>query len=126
MPKGHFPKLKGVTVNVPVDVSKTIKKLSCTDGLILLKLKKKLSFKCHIHFEPFSRTKLLNALTYLKAKNPPFHDITIDLSQISNDLMNFSEGSIDSTANNSITKAESQDFEEISNPLNNYKQPSKE
>ena len=65
MPKGQFPKLKGATVNVSVAVSETIKKLPCTDGLILLKLKKKLSFRGHAYFEPVSRTKLLNALIYL-------------------------------------------------------------
>ena len=38
MPKGQFHKLKGATVDLPVDVSETIKKVPRTDGLILLKL----------------------------------------------------------------------------------------
>ena len=37
MPKEQCPKLKGATVNVPVVVSETVKKLPCTDGLIMLK-----------------------------------------------------------------------------------------
>ena len=53
MPRGQFPKLKAATVNAPVDASETIKKLPCTDGLILLKLKK--SFRGHVYFEPFLR-----------------------------------------------------------------------
>lgn len=76
-------------------------------GLILVKINKKLSFKCHIFFEPFSRIKLLNAVIYLKASNPLCHDFTIDLSQISNDLLNFPEGHIDFTSKNSTTEAES-------------------
>lgn len=35
------------------------------------------------------------------------HDFTIDLSQISNDLLNFPEGHIDFTSKNSTTEAES-------------------
>ena len=56
MPKGQFPKLKGATVNVSVNVNKTFKRLPCTDVLILLKL------KMSVYFELVSRTKLLNAL----------------------------------------------------------------
>ena len=70
MLKGQFSKLKGAIVDVPVDVSEAIKKLPCTDNLILLKLKKKLSFRSHVCFETISTTKLLNALIYLKANNP--------------------------------------------------------
>ena len=56
MPKGQFPKLKGATVNVSVNVNKIFKRLPCADVLMLLKL------KISVYFEPVSRTKLLNAL----------------------------------------------------------------
>ena len=44
------------TVNIPVDVSDMIKKIPCTDDLILIKLMKKVSFKGHVYFEPVSRS----------------------------------------------------------------------
>ena len=77
MSKVEFPKLKAETENVPMDVKKAVKTLPCTGGLMLLKLKKKLPFKCHLYFEPVARTKLLNALTNLNANNPLYHDINI-------------------------------------------------
>ena len=56
MPKGQFPKLKGATVNVSVNVNKMFKRLPCADVLMLLKL------KMSVYFEPVSRTKFLNAV----------------------------------------------------------------
>lgn len=40
MPRGQFPKLKGVIAKMPADVSDMTKKLACTDALILMKLTK--------------------------------------------------------------------------------------
>ena len=122
MPKGQFPKLKGATVNVHMDVSETIKRLPCTDGLTLLKLKKKFSFRGHVYLEPVSRTKLLNALIYPKASNPLYHDITIDVSEIPSDLISFSDEPIDFSVNTSSEEPKSQDFEEGCNPLDGYRQ----
>ena len=57
MPRGQFPKLKGVIAKMPADVSDMTKKLACTDALILMKLTKN-SFKEHVYFEPVSRSRL--------------------------------------------------------------------
>ena len=124
MPKGQFLKLKGATVNVSVNFSETIKKLTCIDGLILLKLKKKLSFRGHVYFEPVSRTKLLNALIYLKINDPWHYNITTDVSEIPSDLISFSDELIDFSVNTSSEEPKSQDFEEYNNPLDSYRQAS--
>ena len=59
------------------------------------------TFRSHVSFEPVSRTKLLNALIYLKANNPSYHDITIDVSEIPSDLISFLDEPIDFSGNTS-------------------------
>ena len=98
--------MKDATVNKLVDVDKTFKKLPCTDGLILRKLKENLPFKGHVYFKPVSRTKLLNVLIYLNEINPLYYDINVNLLEISNDLMTFRDGSIDFTVHSSTTEPE--------------------
>ena len=53
--KKQLPKLKCTTVNLAVDVSDTMKKCTISNGLILLKLKKKkLSFRGNAYFKAVS------------------------------------------------------------------------
>ena len=114
--------MPGATVNVPFNFNKTFKKLPpCTGGLILLKSKTKISFKGHAFFQLVSRTKLVNALIYFNANNPLYHDITIDLSEIPNDLMTFSDGPIDFKVDSSTTELEIRHSEDVSNHLDNYR-----
>ena len=63
--------------------------------LYCLNERKKLSFRGHVYFQPVSRTKLLSALIYLKANNPLYYDITTDMSEITSDLITFSDELID-------------------------------
>ena len=69
-----------------------------------------------------SRTKLLNALIHLKANNPLYHDITIDVSATPSGLISFLDEPIDFSVNTSSEEPKSQDFEEGSNPLDSYRQ----
>lgn len=114
--------MPGATVNVPFNFKKTFKKLPpCTGGLILLKSKKKISFKGHAFFQLVSRTKLVNALIYFSANNTLYYDITTDLLEILNDLMTFSAGSIEFKVDSSTTELEIRNSEDVSNHLDNYR-----
>ena len=55
MPKGQFSKIKGAVCNVPVEAHSMCNILprgADSNGLILLKLNKKLSYHGHVLFEP--------------------------------------------------------------------------
>ena len=73
MPKGQTPKMHGSIVNVPVNVSETCNHLpregNCEE-VILVKLKRKLSFKGHVYFEPVRPQRVRAALEFLQKVNP--------------------------------------------------------
>ena len=52
MPKGQSPKFKGAICNVRIDVASTCNTLPCpgdSNGLIIVKLKKKLEYRGHVY-----------------------------------------------------------------------------
>ena len=51
--KGQAPKLQGAIVNAPVDSNKTYSLLPNTENIIMVKLKKIISFKGHVFFRRF-------------------------------------------------------------------------
>ena len=95
MPKGQSPKLQGAVVNIPVDVNETFSKLPSCDNIFLVKLKKKLSFKGHVFFEPVNPEKVKRALLKLKEVNHLYADVNIDTSVIPSHLVSFNENSTD-------------------------------
>ena len=64
-------------------------------------------------------------LSYYTNK-PLYYDITVDLLETPNDLKTFSDGSLDFTVKRLTTAPENQNSEEVSNPLDNYRQTSNE
>uniref|UniRef100_A0A7M5WQX0 DUF6570 domain-containing protein n=1 Tax=Clytia hemisphaerica TaxID=252671 RepID=A0A7M5WQX0_9CNID len=55
MPKGQFPKLKGSICNVPINVenvANTLPRSTSDNGLLIVKLKRKLEYRGHVVFEP--------------------------------------------------------------------------
>ena len=73
--KEQTPKLHGWIVNVPVNLSETCNHLpregNCEE-VILVKLKRKLSFKRHFYFEPVHPQTVRAALEFLQKVNPPY------------------------------------------------------
>ena len=68
MPRGGQINLKGNIVNVPADVNNTIKSLPRMlneNETIMLKLKRKLSYKHHVAFENIRPNKVFNAVRWL-------------------------------------------------------------
>ena len=57
------------------------------NGIVMLKLKRKLIYRGHVFFEAVRPDVILTVLQYLKLSNFLYEDITIDESQISNNLL---------------------------------------
>ena len=80
MPKGQFPKVKGAICNVPidnVDVSNVLPRQADSNGLMIIKLKRKLDYKGHVCFEPIRPRIVIGLVEYLKLHNHLYKDVTI-------------------------------------------------
>ena len=80
MPKGHSPKLKGALCNIPVEhvnVSFLLPRTADNNGLVIVKLKKKLEYKGRMLFEPVRARFIVDLLSYLKRVNYLCKDIAI-------------------------------------------------
>ena len=89
MPKGKFPKLKGSICNIPIesdDITNVLPLGADSNGLLIVKLKRKLSYRGHVYFEAV-QPELIQALMYLKQINSLYCDIGIALENIPNDLL---------------------------------------
>ena len=87
MPKGQPPKFKGEICNVPIDVVFTCNTLFCpadSNGLVIVKLKRKLEYRGHNYFEPIHLRLIIRILQFLKKNVPLYDDIIITLSNIPN------------------------------------------
>ena len=79
MPRGQAPKMKGAICNVPID---TIDRIADNNGIVLVKLKRKLEYNGHVYFESV-RTQFINDLLhYLKINNHLYRDISINIENI--------------------------------------------
>ena len=71
---------------MPVECDDTCKVLPRPperSGIIMLKLKRKLEFRGHVYFQAVHPQFILDALNWLKLKNPLYNNITIDIQNIS-------------------------------------------
>lgn len=78
MPKGQQPKIKGAICNIPIQaeaVSNVLSRSCENDGIILVKLKRKLEFKGHVYFESVRPDIVNNGLQYLKGNNPFYSSV---------------------------------------------------
>ena len=69
MPKGQMSKLKGSICNVPIDTSNVANALpqgADSNGIIMIKLKRKLAYRGHVYFEAVSPEAVRSALRILK------------------------------------------------------------
>ena len=85
MPKGQSPKLKGALCNVPIDVvdiCNTLPRPADSNGIVIVKLKRKLQYRGHVYFESVRPDIIFRLLQYLKLNNSLYHDIEIDVQNI--------------------------------------------
>ena len=82
MPKGQQPKIRGAVCNIPVQadaISNVLPRPSENDGVVLVKLKRKIEFKGHVYFESVRPSFVELALNYLKEHNPFYSNVLINV-----------------------------------------------
>ena len=70
---------------MPVDCDQTCNVLPRPperSGIIMLKLKRKLSFRGHVYFQAVRPDIILNALNWLRDNNPFYGSITVNIKNI--------------------------------------------
>ena len=111
--------MKGSICNVPVDTNtdaNTLPQGADSNGIIMVKLKRKLVYRGHVYFEAVSPDLVWLTLQYLNLHNPLYSDITIDIGQIPENILSLAEPveiPIEMVAENEI-------LEDADNPLNNF------
>ena len=100
MPKGQQQKIKGAICNISVQaqaVSTTLPRGMDSNGLILVKLKRKIEFLGHVYFESVRPDSVRDALEHLKNINPFYSNIFINMDNVSKELLSLSdiEGVVD-------------------------------
>ena len=123
IPKGNFPKLKGSICNLPiytVDISDVLPHGADSNGLVVIKLKRKLTYRGHVYFEAV-RAELINlALMYLKENNPLYSDVSVDIVNVADNLLMFVNHDIPGPSGTA------EDSEEIANALDFHRFNSQE
>ena len=120
MPKGQSPKVKGAICNIPVetdDVVNTLPRGADSNGLIMVKLKKKLIYRGHVFFEPVRPDIVQRVLEYLKENNPLYSDVTINTEGIPPELLSFENIPLTVDAHEEIPIYVEGPPEEVENPL---------
>ena len=90
MPKGQAPKIKGAVCNVPIDnndLSSILPRPADSNGIVVVKLKRKLQYKGHVYFESVRPQFVYDFLCYLKTYNHLYSDVIINTGNISNNLL---------------------------------------
>ena len=88
------PKLKGAICNVPLEtesVCDTLPRGADSNGIAMLKLKRKLIYRGHVFFAAVQPDIVLTVLQYLKLSHYLYENITIDESQIPQNLLSLQE-----------------------------------
>jgi hypothetical protein len=123
MPRGGQVSLKGNIVNVPADVSSTIKslpRLLNDNETILLKLKRKLSYKHHVAFENIRPNKVFAAAQWLVQYSQVFknegivlNESWLDVSQHVENMDSSDTPESENAANENIAESDVWSEEEI-------------
>ena len=85
MPSGQMPKIFGTICNVPADTVKVTDLLphsADSNGVVYVKLKRKLEYHDHVLFEPVRPMFLERLLRFLKEYNPPYCNIVVKTENI--------------------------------------------
>ena len=90
MPKAQQPKISGAICNIPINtdtITNCLPRGIDSSGLIIVKLKKKLSFRGHVLFENVRPDLVKAALHYLKENNMLYSNILINTDIITSELL---------------------------------------
>ena len=137
MSKGQAPKMKGAICNVPIkvdDICNILPRGMDNNGVVRVALKKKLSFKSNVYFEPVRPQFVREILMYLKNNNPLYSDIEINLDAIPEFWINMinnedvdQSNDIDFVIEEDSERVDKNDNdEENDNPLDRFRIPASE
>ena len=91
MPKGNSPKLKGTICNIPIEMvdvnCNSLPRPADSNGLIIVKLKRKVEYRGHVLFEPVRPEFVKQFLYFLKKHNKLYEDININMESIPQELL---------------------------------------
>ena len=122
MPKGQQPKIRGAVCNIPIQadaVSNVLPRSVDNDGVVLVKLKRKIEFKGHVYFESVRPRFVEIALNYLKEHNHFYSNVLINLDNINRDLLCLSdiESIVEKGEYEIVVENENDEHLENNNPL---------
>ena len=90
MPKGKLPKIKGSLCNITVyDNCKSLSRPADSNGLLLVKLKRKAEYRSHVLFEPVRPLFVESFLKFLKHHNHLYSDIQINMENLPSNVLDF-------------------------------------
>ena len=93
MPKGKLPKIKGSLCNIPVnevyDNCKSLPRPADSNGLLIVKLKRKAEYRSHVLFEPVRPLFVESFLKFLKHHNHLYSDIQINMENLPSNVLDF-------------------------------------
>ena len=118
MPKGQAPKMKCAICNVPLeaeDVCDVLPRGADSNGILYVKLKRKMMYNGHEYFDSVRRHIVKEVLEYLKKYNPLYQNIIIDDSKLTDGSCNFQSDQDDSEM------PEANEEVEQENPLDAYR-----
>eukprot|EP00111_Clytia_hemisphaerica_P014081 TCONS_00041443-protein len=138
MSKGQAPKMKGAICNVPIkadDICNILPRGMDNNGVVRVALKKKMSFKSNVYFEPVRPQFVREVLIYFKNNNPLYSDIKINLDSIpacwidiiNNDDQDETDDEIDFVREGESKETKpAENEEEEDNPLDHLRVPASE
>ena len=88
MPRGQMEKISGTICNIPINTTNATNMLpqpADSNGLVIVKLKRKLEYHDHVLFEPVRPVFLKSFLNYLRTNNHLYQDVVINTENISLD-----------------------------------------
>ena len=84
--KRQLPKLKAVICHLALDVfnaSNTLPRTAYSNGVVIMKSKRKLQYRDHVYFELMGRNFIQRLQQFFKQNNSLYHDIAIYLYNVS-------------------------------------------
>ena len=103
--KGEFLKIKGNICNVSVEtesVSNVLPRPVNNNELIIVKFKRHLRYRGHVHFKPVRPESIYAALNYLTNNNKFYEDISVSYDLSSNEILNVADASLDAATTTQI------------------------
>ena len=82
MPKGKSPKMNGCVCNVPIDKVDVLPRPADSNGIAIVKLKRKAVYRSHVLFEAVRPNFERNVLEYIISNSQLYLDISVNMNNV--------------------------------------------